>query len=401
MKRHSPSGPQAVFFLRAFLLLLLPGPAGLFAAAPLQSGYALAPRDSASPDQKAEAAWEARGRVIYAAEKYKDIPYRYGGMDRNGLDCSGLVYVSFRDALMVSVPRTTTGLYAWVEKIPAEQIQPGDLLFFKTDNGGKISHVGIYTGGGRFIHAASEGPVTGVIYSALDERYWRRTYAGAGRALPEGRAEPGPALAGGTSGRESAGETGRPLPGNVPSSGPSPGGETAAGKEPPAGGGRLLLGFAAAPSWNGFLADGNIIRGAAAQFFLGAETHSLKRPMLFGLELRPEWDGALGVFRMPITLSWGLNDKFRLFIGPSVSAGKAKLKTSDGDRYYTGGTSWIGAAGITAAPFSMKVPGGDLAVYGEFAWQSYFSEAGTERNWNADFAAGLRFSTGLRYTWRF
>jgi hypothetical protein len=48
----------------------------------------------------------------------------------------------------------------------------------------------------------------------------------------------------------------------------------------------------------------------------------------------------------------------------------------------------------------MNVPGGDLAVYGEFAWQSYFSEAGTERNWNADFAAGCRFSTGLRYTWR-
>jgi hypothetical protein len=48
----------------------------------------------------------------------------------------------------------------------------------------------------------------------------------------------------------------------------------------------------------------------------------------------------------------------------------------------------------------MKVSGGDLAFYGELAWQSYFSEKGESRNWNADFAAGLRFSTGLRYTWR-
>jgi probable lipoprotein NlpC len=49
--------------------------------------------------------------------------------------------------------------------------------------------VGIYAGEGRFIHAASEGPKTGVIYSALDEDYWQRTYVGAGRFLPEEPAE--------------------------------------------------------------------------------------------------------------------------------------------------------------------------------------------------------------------
>jgi hypothetical protein len=163
--------------------------------------------------------------------------------------------------------------------------------------------------------------------------------------------------------------------------------------------GRLLIGIAAAPSWNGFLEDGHIIRGGAAQIRLGAEARSFKYPMLFGLELRPEWDGALGVFRMPITVSWGFDDKFRIFAGPAFSIGDAVLKTPGGDRRYTGGTSWIGAVGITGAPFSMQVPGGDLAFYGEFAWQSYFSEDGADRNWNADFAAGLRFSTGLRYTW--
>jgi hypothetical protein len=162
----------------------------------------------------------------------------------------------------------------------------------------------------------------------------------------------------------------------------------------------LLLGAAIAPSWNGFLADGKIIRGLAAQIRLGAATRSFKTPMLFGLELRPEWDGALGVFRLPVTVSWGLNDKFRIFAGPVFSAGDAVLKTAGGDRHYTGGTSWLGAVGLTGAPFSMKVAGGDLDVYGELAWQSYFSENGAERNWNADFAAGLRFSTGLRYTWK-
>jgi probable lipoprotein NlpC len=395
------------FFLLHALFTVIFSSSGLFAAAPLQGAYAQAARDSASPEEKAQAVREVRFKVIGAAGKYEGAPYRYGGIDRNGLDCSGLVYVSFRDALSVSVPRTTTGLYAWVEKIPAEHvIQPGDLVFFKTNNTGSISHVGIYIGDGRFIHAASEGPATGVMYSALDEKYWHRTYAGAGRALPEGDGafNRDPALAPETS-LSSSGGTGSA--GTLDSRGIWP---PDANREDPLPvrtvpvkaeeQGHLLLGFAAAPSWNGFLENGNIIRGGAAQIRLGAETRSLKRPMLFGLELRPEWDGALGVFRMPVTLSWGFNDKFRIFAGPAFSVGDAVLKTADGDRHYTGGTSWMGAAGITAAPFSMKISKGDLAVYGELAWQSYFTEDGEERNWNADFAAGLRFSTGLRYTWR-
>jgi probable lipoprotein NlpC len=398
--------PKTGFFLLNVLGALILRAPELFAAAPLQGAYALAARDSASPEQKAQAAREARIRVINAARAYRGTPYRYAGLDRKGLDCSGLVYVSFRDALGVSVPRSTAGLYAWVEKIPAGELQPGDLLFFRTDNTGKMTHVGIFAGEGSFIHSASEGPSTGVIVSTLDEKYWSRTYAGAGRALPAAgffEAPPVPKAgaslpAGGSGGsRENApGAQVRPQPEKAP----PPDKGAPAGKTAPDEGGRLLLGFALAPSWNGFYADGNIIRGMAAFFSLGAETRSLGRPMVFGLELRPEWDGGLGVFRMPVTLSWGLDNKFRIFLGPAFTLGDPVLKTSGGDRPYTGGTSWIGAAGISAAPFALELPRGDLAVYGEFAWQSYFSETGAERNWNADFAAGCRFSTGLRYTVR-
>jgi probable lipoprotein NlpC len=392
-------------FLFNVLGVLVFSSASLFAGPPLEGAYAQASGDSGG--RSTVSVREARLKLIAAAETYKGTPYRYGGVDRGGLDCSGLVYLSFRDALSVSVPRTTTGLYAWVEKIPSDgPIQPGDLLFFKTTNTGLISHVGIYTGDGRFIHAASEGPVTGVMYSTLNENYWHRTYVGAGRVLPEGAGsferEPASVAETGSFPLDAAGRSG----GGSGSVEPPRSRETSLPVRPvpvteEAGErGRLLLGIAAAPSWNGFLENGNIVRGGAAQLLLGAETHVLNQVMLFGLELRPEWDGALGVFRMPITLSWGFNDKFRIFAGPAFSVGDAVLKTTDGDRRYTGGTSWIGAVGITGAPFSMKVPGGDLAFYGEFAWQSYFSENGAERNWNADFAAGCRFSTGLRYTWR-
>jgi probable lipoprotein NlpC len=381
-----------------FLVLLGLTSSGLLAA-PLEGGYALAPKASASAEEKAAAVQEARFKVLSAAGKYEKTPYRYGGVDRNGLDCSGLVYLSFRDALAVSVPRTTTSLYAWAEKISTDKAQPGDLFFFKTDNTGKISHVGIFVGGNRFIHSASEGPVTGVMYSGLDEKYWGRTFAGAGRALPEGDLNARQTQAVAAASGQTQPATGQPASSAQPAQ-PAvseiKGAKSGAGEEKK---GHLMLGLAAAPSWNGFLSDGNIIRGYAGQIRLGAET-KVFIPMIFGLELRPEWDGALGVFRLPITLSWGLNDKFRIFAGPVFSFGDAVIKTADGDRSYSGGTSWIGAAGITAAPFAFKIAKGELAPYAELAWQSYFSD-NEEKNLNADFAAGLRLSTGLRFTWKF
>ncbi|MDR2478545.1 MAG: C40 family peptidase [Treponema sp.] len=397
MKRYVPNRPgRKLLFLLLTALGICRG--AVVFAAPLESGFALAPRESASPQEAAAAFREARFKVLAAAGKYEKTPYRYGGLDWNGLDCSGLVYRSFRDALGVSVPRSTASLYSWAETIPAEKIQPGDLLFFRTTNTGQISHVGIYVGGGRFIHAASEGPVTGVIYSSLDEKYWARTCAGAGRVLPEAgindRSITGP---------DNAAITASTAPPDKPEAAETSKKKTAApnvkkntARKQENG---LLLGLAAAPTWNSFLSGGNIIRGVAGQIRLGAAVSPLNQPMIFGLELRPEWDGTLGVFRLPVTLSWGVNDKFRIFAGPAVSTGGAALSTNGEVRRYSGGTRWFGAAGITAAPFALKIASGELAPYGELAWQSYFSD-NKEANPNADFAAGFRFSTGLRYTWR-
>lgn len=386
MKRCLPLGikPHTGLFVLAMAVRVL----GVYAA-PLEGGYAAAPKASSPQSVKDAASREARFRLLAAAGTYELTPYRYGGIDRNGLDCSGLIYVSFRDALGVSVPRTTTALYSWTEQIPAEKAQPGDLLFFKTTRGGAVSHVGIYAGGRRFIHAASEGPLTGVIYSGLDETYWASTYAGAGRALPESDIN-NPAAAKDRAGdapptRKSGGEAA------------NRGKKTAVQKQ--AATGNLLLGFAAAPTWNSFLANGEIIRGVAGQFRLGAAASPFNRPMIFGMELRPEWDGALGVFRLPFTLSWGLSDKFRIFAGPVLSFGDAAMAVSGENRRYTGGTAWFGAAGVTIAPFLIPAGSGELAPYGELAWQSYRSD-NKSQNFNADFAASFRLSTGFRYTWK-
>jgi probable lipoprotein NlpC len=372
-------------YVSLLLGALLFGAASRICAAPLEGGYALAPAAFSSPEEKAAASREARSRLLSAAAKYEKTPYRYGGIDRNGIDCSGLVYTSFKDALSVSVPRTTTGLYAWVEKISTDKLQPGDLVFFKTTGSGAVSHVGIYAGNNRFIHSASEGPVTGVMYSGLNEKYWARAYTGAGRALPE------------TDGTAFQGVTGQKPAAGKPGADARKDRESVSEKSDQDE--KLMLGFAIAPSWNGFLADGNIIRGVASQFRLIAKTDIFSRPMTFGIELRPEWDGALGVFRLPITFSWGFNDKLRFFAGPAFSFGDAVLETSGDSRHYRSGSNWFGALGITAAPFAIKIASGELAPYGELAWQSYISN-NDKFDLNADFAAGFRFSTGLCYTWK-
>jgi len=120
--------------------------------------------------------------------------------------------------------------------------------------------------------------------------------------------------------------------------------------------------------------------------------------MILGAEIRPEWDSALGVFRLPFTLSWGLSDRIRIFAGPVLSFGDAALSVSGKSRPYSGGTNWFGAAGITISPFAIKIARTDLAPYGELAWQSYYKK-NNDINLGADFAAGFRFSTGLRLTW--
>jgi len=342
----------------------------LFPSAPLEGGFVLAPKASASQEEKDRAFMEARNRVINAAAKYENTPYRYGGTTSKGLDCSGLICISFKDALDINLPRSASGLYSWVEKIPLDMAQPGDMLFFKTDNSGSVTHVALYLGNRRFIHAASVGPKTGVIYSTLDEGSWLRTFAGAGRAFPETAQEYQSVPAG---------------------SGSSAGGWKNS---------HFLFGAAFAPIWNGILKDGSLVRGFTSQFRFGVNTQFLGPQMLFGLELRPEFDGALGVFRLPLTLSWGLNDKLRIFAGPVLSVGEASLSTNHGERHYSGGTSLLGTIGLTAAPFIINTSKGEFAPYFETAWQSYSSD-NPNSNLNADFSAGIRFSTGIRWTAQF
>nr|WP_198008344.1 MULTISPECIES: NlpC/P60 family protein [Brenneria] len=100
-------------------------------------------------------------------------PYRYGGLDRNGIDCSGFVYLTFRDRFGIRLPRSTDAQTEIGARVDRDSLMPGDLVFFKTGSGGNGLHVGIYDKNDQFIHASTS---QGVIRSSLDNVYWKRAY---------------------------------------------------------------------------------------------------------------------------------------------------------------------------------------------------------------------------------
>jgi cell wall-associated NlpC family hydrolase len=123
----------------------------------------------ADPDVGADAARHALEMV--------GTPYRYGGKTPKGFDCSGLVVYSYALAGK-QLPVNVGGQRAASRPVPRKQIRPGDLLFFELTDEGR-SHVALYVGGGKFVHAPSRGKV--VSTASLSNPYWRRHFAGARR----------------------------------------------------------------------------------------------------------------------------------------------------------------------------------------------------------------------------
>ena len=129
------------------------------------AGCASAP-PAASSGASAASAEVAAGHASQMVGK----PYRYGGSSPSGFDCSGLVMYSFRQA-GVALPHNTEQQRKNARLIKRAELRRGDLLFFDQE-GKKNSHVGIYLGDGKFVHAPSSGK--SVRSDRLDSPYWKK-----------------------------------------------------------------------------------------------------------------------------------------------------------------------------------------------------------------------------------
>ncbi|MEK7379406.1 MAG: C40 family peptidase, partial [Gemmatimonadota bacterium] len=138
---------------------------------------------SGSPASPAAAA-ALRSTVVTTARQALGTPYRWGGSDENGFDCSGLIQHAYAQAGIALPRRSVDQARAGV---PVERrvdlLAPGDILTF-SEAGGQVSHVGLYLGDGAFIHSASKGIVVSAISSTEPEaRWWITRWVGARRII--------------------------------------------------------------------------------------------------------------------------------------------------------------------------------------------------------------------------
>ncbi|MEA5444478.1 C40 family peptidase [Gammaproteobacteria bacterium AB-CW1] len=115
--------------------------------------------------------------VVDAALAVKGRPYRLGANGPGAFDCSGLIQFAHRE-VGIDVPRTTSRQFREARPVQRDDMGPGDVIFFAVD-GISISHVGLYAGDGRFLHAPSPGST--VSWASLDNGYWASRFAGVGR----------------------------------------------------------------------------------------------------------------------------------------------------------------------------------------------------------------------------
>lgn len=116
-----------------------------------------------------------RGELVKTAKSYIGTPYRWGGTTSRGFDCSGLTMVTYR-VNGLNLPRVSRSQYNSGKYVSKSSLKPGDLVFFATGGGRRVSHVGIYIGNGQFVHAPSRGKTVRIDY--LKNSYYTRTYVG-------------------------------------------------------------------------------------------------------------------------------------------------------------------------------------------------------------------------------
>ena len=137
---------------------------------------------SVSPP-RSDAAFATTSELAIRAMGYLGVNYRRGGNSpETGFDCSGLVRFLFSDVLGLTLPRRSEEISRIGDKIDRAALRPGDLVFYNTLRRG-FSHVGIYLGEDRFIHAPSSGGEVRIEH--MDDAYWRRRFNGARRLVAE------------------------------------------------------------------------------------------------------------------------------------------------------------------------------------------------------------------------
>jgi len=143
----------------------------------LESFFIVIPDDYVVSQSRNDDQRFVRAELVSTAKRFLGVPYRWGGEDRhNGFDCSGLTMVSYR-LNGLKLPRNSRAQFKIGRVVSKKYLQQGDLVFFATKGGTRVTHVGMYVGDGKFIHAPRSGKTVRI--ANLSNNFFQRTFVGA------------------------------------------------------------------------------------------------------------------------------------------------------------------------------------------------------------------------------
>lgn len=137
--------------------------------------FIVAPEDYSAARIRKSGKGDLRSELVSTARRFIGTPYRWGGTTDDGFDCSGLTMVSYR-LNGLNLPRNSRSQFQAGRWVAKQDLLPGDLVFFATKGGSRITHVGMYIGNGNFIHAPRTGKKVRI--EKLSNSFFARTYQG-------------------------------------------------------------------------------------------------------------------------------------------------------------------------------------------------------------------------------
>ncbi|MCH8927174.1 MAG: C40 family peptidase [Candidatus Marinimicrobia bacterium] len=118
--------------------------------------------------------------MLKSIRSYQGVPYLWAGDTKRGMDCSGFTMKVFQESSNYTLPHNAAAQYKLGSKVNIRQLKLGDLVFFRDIESKGVSHVGIYVGDNKFAHASLS---KGVVYSSMNQEYYRKRYVSARRIL--------------------------------------------------------------------------------------------------------------------------------------------------------------------------------------------------------------------------
>ncbi len=325
-----------------------------------------------------ESSPELRKELIDTAKKYIGSPYSYGSIGPDKFDCSGFIYSVALESVGYHLPRTVKALYSYVRIIPDDEKESGDLLFFKTTGDGTMSHAAIYIGNGQFIHAASDGPNTGVIVSSLREHYWKSKYSAAGRFLPVIKSV------------TKKNEELKTIPviekkAMVKTSRPSQGIQFLPQN--------FNIDANAAVDWDFFTTNRVMLNFRGLVLKLNASY--IKNALRPGIAAVFRYNAGTGVFQIPVEFSLAFNEFLRVYAGPVFSFGTPFLPDTD-TKIST--SIFPGIMGISWQTPTFSRGLAKITFVQDLSYTVYNDDEGAALSPLNSLIAGIVFSSGIRVT---